>query len=265
MRKKLVIFDVDGTIISKDHIVPESASDAIRRVRESGNYAVYYTGRPYTHVERSVSSIGFDACICTMGAYIKIGDEVLQDVKPEPENAQEVVRLVREYRLDAAFESCKGIQFDKARPLPQFLQGLKKHFSDRGFVTDEDIDREGFTFEKVCVWTNEDSDLDGFEREVGKYLSLAGKKQNMAEFIAKGVSIPESLKRVQRYFGVGYDDSYAIGDSINDIPMLMCAAHSMAMGQAADELKEKVEFVTKDICEDGLAFAMKHYGLISTQ
>lgn len=262
MKKKLVIFDVDGTIITKEHVVPASASEAVKKIRQNGNYAVYYTGRPYTHVEESVSSIGFDACICTMGAYIKIGEEVIQDIKPGPENVREIAELVRRYRLDAAFESCRGIQFDKTRPLPQFLQGLKRHFTDRGFITDEDIDKDGFTFEKLCVWTNEESDLESFEKEIEAYLDRIGKKQNMAEFVAKGVSVPESLKKVQEYFGVSYEDSYAIGDSINDLPMLRCAMHSMAMGQAETELKEEVEFVTKDIAEDGLALAMKHYGLI---
>lgn len=260
--KKLVIFDVDGTIISDAHVVPVSASDAIRGIREHGNVAVYFTGRPCAHVEESVSSIGFDGCICAMGAYLQIGNEIVQNRKPAPEDAHDVVRLVRKYHLDAAFESCEGIQFDRTRPMPPFLQGVKKHFSDRGFLTDEDIDGDEFCFEKLCVWADEERDLGGFEKEVAQYLQIVGKKQNMAEFVAKGVSIQDSVKKMQEHFGISRENSYAVGDSINDLPMLACAAHSIAMGQAPKELKEKVEFVTKDILDDGLAWAMRHYGLM---
>ncbi|MCD8106141.1 MAG: HAD hydrolase family protein [Lachnospiraceae bacterium] len=262
MGKKLVIFDVDGTIISGEHVVPESAKEAIRAIRANGNHVVYYTGRPCTHVEESVREIGFDGCICTMGAYLEIGGEVLQDERPEPGIAHGIVEAVRSCHLDAAFESRIGIQFDQTRPLPKFLQGLKAHFSSRGFETDLDIDAADFSFEKVCVWTNEESDLARFEEIATKDLDIIGKKQNMEELVAKGVSIPDCLKKVQEHFGVSFENSYAIGDSINDLPMLRCTAHSMAMGEASDEMKSQVEFVTKGIMEDGLAYAMKHYGLI---
>lgn len=262
MNKKLVIFDVDGTIISEDRRVPDSAIRAIRKIRENGNYAIYYTGRPYSHVEKNVSDIGFDGCVCTMGAYVRIGDQVLKNQLSDTKTAHEIVRLVRSCYLDAAYESNAGIQFDHTTELPPFLRKLKEHFSGRGFETDQDIDAEDFSFEKVCVWTNVNSDLAAFEKEATNYLDIIGKKQNMEELVAKGVSIPESLKLIQNYFHVTKEDCYAIGDSVNDLPMLRCAACSIAMGQAPEELKKQVDFVTKPIMEDGLAYAMQQYELI---
>jgi Cof subfamily protein (haloacid dehalogenase superfamily) len=261
---RMVIFDVDGTILTRDNQIPESAARAIRSVRRNGKVALFFTGRPYAHIPKAVLEIGFDGCICLMGGYIRIGDEVVQDLRPSPEVAGRAVALVRECGLDAVYEAASGAYFDGARPLSPFLARLKAGFEERGIATAGDIDAAGFTFDKLCVWTNGHSDLEQFEqfeREAASFLGIAGKKRNMAEFAAKGISARESVREAMRRFGVSEQDCYAIGDSISDLPMLRCAGHSIAMGEAPEELKAQVEFVTKGILEDGLAFAMEHYGL----
>jgi Cof subfamily protein (haloacid dehalogenase superfamily) len=259
---RMVIFDVDGTILTRDNQIPESAARAIRSVRRKGRIALFFTGRPYTHIPKAVLEIGFDGCICLMGGYIRIGDEVLQDLRPSPEIAGRAVELVRECGLDAVYEAASGAYFDSARPLSPFLARLKAGFEERGIATAGDIDAAGFTFDKLCAWANGRGDLERFEREAASFLDIAGKKQNMVELAAKGISAQESIRKAMRRFCVSEQDCYAIGDSISDLPMLRCAGHSIAMGEAPEELKAQVGFVTKGILEDGLAFAMEHYGLM---
>lgn len=261
MARKLVVFDVDGTIVS-GNVLPQSAVNAIRQIRANGNLAVFFTGRPYTHVDPRVREIGFDGCICTMGGYICIGERVVRDIRPPAKHARKVVELVREAGLDAAFESMAGIQFDLTRPLPAFLQGLKRHFTELGFDTNRSIDEPDFSFDKLCVWTNENSSFQGFDEQVSAYLDCIGKKENMEEWGAKGISTVESVQMIMEHFGVNKEECYAIGDSTNDLPMLRCAAHTIAMGQAPEALKCQVDFVTRAIEADGLAYAMEHYGLI---
>ena len=84
----------------------------------------------------------------------------------------------------------------------------------------------------------------------------------MEEWVAKGLSTEQSVNLVMEKLGVSKADSYAMGDSTNDLPMLRCTAHTIGMGQSPDALKEQVDFVTKPILEDGLEYALKHYGLI---
>lgn len=261
MNRKLVIFDVDGTII-EGRTLPEEAVRAIGRVRANGHRAVFFTGRPYLHVDPRVRAIGFDGCICTMGAYIRIGDRVLQDRKPNPADAHRVVELVRRAGLDCAFEASDGIAFDLTRPLPPFLAGLKAHFDQIGFDTGRDIDAPGASFDKLCLWSNEHSSFDGVEEALSPYLTRIGKKENMEEWVARGVSVPESVGRVMAHFGASRADTLAIGDSVNDLPMLRCAGYTMAMGQAPQALREQVDFVTAPVLEGGLAAAMAHCGLL---
>ena len=84
----------------------------------------------------------------------------------------------------------------------------------------------------------------------------------MEEWTVKGLSTGKSVQLVMDRLGADRSDSYALGDSTTDLPMLRCAAHTIAMGQGPEELKRQVDFVTKPVLEDGLAFALRHYGLI---
>ena len=262
MNRKLVIFDVDGTLVSRENILPPGVASAINTLQNNGHIAAFFTGRPFSHVLPSVKNIGFDGCICTMGAYVELEGEIAQNLVPDSGMARDLVRLVRSCDLDAAFESEDGIAFDETHPLSEFLAKLKKNFAERGFITDQGVDRENFSFSKLCVWFKETSDVSRFEREASKYLKVIGKKQNMMELVSKQVSIEESVGTLMSHFGVSSEDCYAIGDSINDLPMLRLAKYNAAMGEAPDELKSQVGFTTSGVMEGGLVKFLQHYQLI---
>lgn len=54
MRRNLILFDVDGTIITKDNYIPASAVNAIRAAQQAGNLCFVNTGRPYSHIVPTV-------------------------------------------------------------------------------------------------------------------------------------------------------------------------------------------------------------------
>ncbi|MEG0274914.1 MAG: HAD hydrolase family protein, partial [Longicatena sp.] len=58
-------------------------------------------------------------------------------------------------------------------------------------------------------------------------------------------------------------DIVVFGDGMNDVTMFQSAPISIAMGNGVDTLKELADFVTKRSDEDGIAFALKHFGWIS--
>ena len=47
-----------------------------------------------------------------------------------------------------------------------------------------------------------------------------------------------------------------------DAEMMLACGHGIAMGAASQQLKDLAEFVTLSVDEDGIAYAMKNYGLI---
>ena len=49
---------------------------------------------------------------------------------------------------------------------------------------------------------------------------------------------------------------------MNDASMFKTCTHSIAMGNAAEELKNMAEYITDDIDHDGIVSALKYFGII---
>ena len=72
--RSAVFFDIDGTLaIRRD--VPESAADAVRTLRSSGNPFFIFTGRNASYVRRHFSAYA-DGFICANGRYAFMGRAV---------------------------------------------------------------------------------------------------------------------------------------------------------------------------------------------
>ena len=54
----------------------------------------------------------------------------------------------------------------------------------------------------------------------------------------------------------------AFGDSMNDYEMIEKAGNGIAMGNAVDKLKEVADYVTRPIEEEGVNFALRHFGYL---
>jgi len=59
--------------------------------------------------------------------------------------------------------------------------------------------------------------------------------------------------------GLKKEDVIAVGDSGNDIPLFESAGLKVAMGNSTEDLKDRADFVTKNISEDGLAYVIDKY------
>ena len=88
MNKKLLLFDVDGTLVSYEGIVPQSCVDALKQAKDNGHYVFVVTGR--TRNRAVVGSIEVSGMICGNGAYIECEGKVLKDQKLSLEDVKEI-------------------------------------------------------------------------------------------------------------------------------------------------------------------------------
>jgi hydroxymethylpyrimidine pyrophosphatase-like HAD family hydrolase len=61
-------------------------------------------------------------------------------------------------------------------------------------------------------------------------------------------------------FDIDIENTYAIGDSLNDLPMVEAVAHSACIGKDS-LLAEHAQYVADDFYKDGLASSLKFFGL----
>ena len=126
----------------------------------------------------------------------------------------------------------------------------------------QSVDTPDFRFDKLCAFVREDSDTKPFLTFMEERGSIIYREGSMLEITRRGYSKESGLKQMIALLGVSMEDCYAIGDSTNDLPMLRSVPHSVAMGNAPDEVKAAAEYVTLPLHEDGIKAALQHYQLI---
>ena len=58
------------------------------------------------------------------------------------------------------------------------------------------------------------------------------------------------------------EDTVAFGDGPNDLQMLEYAGTGVCLGDGSEEAKEKADYITNALADDGVLHAMEHLGLI---
>ena len=64
------------------------------------------------------------------------------------------------------------------------------------------------------------------------------------------------------HYGIAPEEAMAFGDGENDLSMLMAVGVGVAMGSASDYVKERADYAAPTVDEDGVAAALKHFGLL---
>ena len=262
MSPRIVFFDIDGTIMDEFGFIPPSAVEAIHAAQARGVKCVVNTGRPYMHIEPAIIDIGFDGYICSCGQLLIMDGEQIFRAEVDGGVCAEIVRRAGENLLDAYYEAEESMRRMLHHEPDRGMKIYLDRMIERGFNVSLDPEEPGYVFDKFCIWVREDSSFEPFAEYAENYYTLINRGGGMYECILRGYSKATGMERVREMLGAEKTDCYAIGDSGNDLPMLSAVSHSIAMGNAPENVKESVEFVTDTLHNDGLARAMEHYGLV---
>lgn len=277
MPRKLLFFDIDGTlIIHPDEVIPESTEAAIRRTREMGNLCFICTGRAPYMLELA-GRLEMDGYIFSNGACAILGDEVIVS-EPIPPGLVSYVRQLAD-RCGAGYSlqsRCGG--WMSPRQKEHFLRmnrGLPpetvKRMENSPFMRlggHPIAEYQGEEVYKIDISFEETSDAELFRKWMDPrlnyigMLSTSGNGRNGGEITLKHVTKGTTANRIVQWFGGEIEDSYGFGDSLNDMDLIRRCGIGIAMGNAVEELKKAADYVTTDIRQDGIANAMKHFHLV---
>ena len=264
MSRKILFFDIDGTLMedSSSHFVPESTVTALRLARQAGHLLYVNTGRPVINVDADVRVLGFDGYICGCGTYIELdGRELFYHTNP-PALCREMVKLIRETDCAPLFERRDAFYFDpQTRELP-FITKIRDTFrmqEKNVWRSTEDAD---FSFDKFVIAYDDKSDLAGFKAGIAGKFQYINRGEGFGEIVPEGFSKKTGMDFVLAHHHMDRAQAYAIGDSLNDLPMFEGAGTSICMGNG-DLLKPYADYVTADLWHDGVYQAMEHFGFFA--
>ncbi len=260
--RKILFFDIDGTLITNDgkRTFPEDAKEALRNARKNGHLMFINTGRVRANVEDFIFNDCFDGIVCGCGTHIIYNDEELFHHTLEQDYCKEIARKCRRYGFAALFEHAEQNGYDGTMRLNDdnpILEYFKK--MNRKMVSD--IEDSDFIFDKFAAWYDENSDIDGFRKDIGKDFMIIDREGNFVEVVPHGFSKATGIKYLLDYFDIPLENAYVFGDSNNDLEMIEYVPNSIAMKVCSDEVRKKASYITEDVMDGGIYKAMKHFGL----
>ena len=277
MESKIILIDVDGTLVDYEGRLPESATEAIRRARKNGHKVYICTGRSEAEVYDYIWDIGLDGMIGGNGSYVKDGDKVIMHQKISAEETRHIVDWLHSRGLEFYLECNSGLygsenfeeaalvtiqEYSNRKGRDGSQMTVRKAFPDMIFGADmyrDDVNKVSFilgTYQDYLDSAAEFPDL-----KPGTW-GGAGEKALFGDLGVKDIDKGKAIDILLQHIGASLDATIAFGDAKVDIPMLEKCAIGVAVESGGDEIKAMADYVTDAVDEDGIYNAFKYLGLI---
>jgi Cof subfamily protein (haloacid dehalogenase superfamily) len=230
---RLVVTDMDGTLLGPHGEVPEDLWPLLDLMNERGIVFSPASGRQYATLRRTFHQVSDGMVfIAENGAYVVRDGQELSSHPIDGAHARTVVQHLRHVAgegLDLGVVLCGRDRAYVERTDRDFLDHVDPYYASLEEVPDllavEDV------AVKVAVWTSADPEsstapaLARFTEDVQVVVSGPRWVDVMPLGVDKGVAVAE----LQRALGVAPSQTVVFGDMPNDLAMIDAAHHSFAM------------------------------------
>ena len=286
---KLIALDMDGTVLTTDKRVTEGVLKAITDAKNAGHVVMICSGRAHDDLlpylkEKKFPNLPISG---SNGSATCIDGKMIHQVCMDKDIATQVFNWLDVNQYPFKIYTSKGV-FGKSN----YLEILKNEilvaspkFGDHQMTVENAVALEqNYPAIPIELFDKLISDE---ELEIFKFFVLtlrSEKKQSFKQFLTSisGLMVTSSypsnievmakdghkgtgMMQVANYYNIPAEDTVAIGDNFNDVPMLKVAGFSIAMGNAEAEVKELCDVVTLTNDEDGVAHAIRTYILKTRQ
>ncbi len=254
MEKRYFFFDIDGTLIPETggQEIPANVRQALDEAQRRGHFCAIATGRGHCEAEKIRQSLGFANMVCDGGNGIVLNHKLIS-LEPLP------YELCRQ--LVAECEACG------------YSWGISPE--DECYCVTSDSDFPGFTH--MDLYIKEEMKIDDYKQAMKLFiLCPPGQEDRMPALqklawcryldhpciFVEPADKAKGIRYIMDYFHASYEDVVVFGDGKNDFSMFVDDWFCIAMGNAIPELKEKADYITLPSSQEGVAYALKHFGWI---
>ena len=264
----VAFFDVDGTLVYRDpetgpgSVPSERVREAVRAFAAAGGIPIIASGRAMPGLVQLFDLLPFRGCVSLDGAYVSLDGEVVADRCFDRAMLERMVSEMLACGMSAFFEGTDGCV--ELSPTGEGIYGWGEVARDLESMARAN---PSLRFGKVDFI---DAAMPAFrkseflQRELGYYNVGDGCHELVMPGVDKGSGLRLLTEKIEARLPDGYRGvrTYAFGDSENDLAMLEAADVSVAMGQAAQHVREAADYVTDTCAADGVATALEVLGLI---
>lgn len=259
MDKKILFFDIDGTLMDeKTKEFPVSALNAIKKVKDKGHMVFINTGRVSCILGDIVDITNADGALCGCGTQLIVKDKTIMEYRIPKERIKKLKEDILKYDIEVVFEAQEAHYYPK-KPYkhPEILNRIYEFIKPLSKVYEDSFDKD-FNFDKFLIISKNSSveNIEGFIETLSDF-NVIGRGNGFYECVPKPYTKGTAIEYILNYFNVSEDNAYVFGDSMNDLEMFTSGVkHKILMGKHDKELEQFATFITKDVLDDGIAYAI---------
>jgi len=266
---RMIAIDLDGTLLSHEGKVTDRTKDAIHKCLAAGMLICFATGRNWTESRTVLDTVQHHATAVFAGGAMVIDtskEVTLHRTGVDPALAREVCAMLEEagqavlalqdtasagvdylitdeVPLNEAQTHWLSMTAAKVHPVPHLSRHDHEHTIRLGIVAAPD---EVAKVDRVLQ--------ERFGQRIFAHrLFVPSAGVEVLEIFDPAVNKWEGILHVAAHHNIDPQQIIAVGDDLNDLPMLKQAGLGVAMGNARDEVKQAAKKVIGSNREDGLA------------
>ncbi|WP_392562729.1 sugar-phosphatase [Orbus sturtevantii] len=267
MSVKLIAIDLDGTLLNSHHQVSDRIKTTIAEAKSRGIQVVLASGRPYAGIKQYLAELELNRreyfCISNNGSVVHQADtgEHLTEFLLDFKSYQELELLSRQIDISMHALANNAIFTANKKIGPYTVH--ESYLTQTPLIyCPVDEMNPNLSFTKIML-SGLPEQLSRAESKIPadfyqKY-TLVKSTPFFLECLNLGANKGIAMQVIADKLNINYDEMMCIGDQNNDLPMFDYAKHKIAMGNAADAIKDKATFVTKSNDEDGVAVAIEKF------
>jgi len=271
MKYKLLVIDVDGTILNRANKISVEDVVTIKRASEAGVKVALCTGRVPQGCRLVLKELGLDGYHIFFDGAMVSNPETLDEIYAVPISPE----LVRETTVYARENQ---LHYDVYSSSRFFSQGddwateiRKSFFHLEPVLANFDILSRTERIIKGTVVTRtaeERARAIHFQKNFKGRLDFswtttpAFPEVHFINVINPAVNKGKALEKLSLFYQIPLTQVMAIGDGFNDVSLLKVAGFSVAMGDCPDELRAVAHTTTHDVEHSGVAEAINKYLLV---
>lgn len=258
---RYVVVDVDGTVLGDAREATGAVEDAVRACQAVGLRVGLATGRMPAACAPLLRQLGLDGPhVLHNGAQVRDRGTELRTWPMAPEEAQRLRDLCARRDLYAEFYIGDGYYVSDERP------GGRRHWDllgcgPAGLLADVDLAEAQVVKATILLFDGEDAaplvetlrDA-GLNAGVGHAPSVPDVQ--FVNVTDRSADKGAALLVAAAHAGCAPAEVVAVGDGLNDLPMMAVAGTAVAMGQASPAVRRGAHLVVPEVDADGLAHAL---------
>lgn len=256
---KVIFLDVDGTLYSHaTRTIPASAREALAQARAAGIKTVIATGRHKVDLKKlPTANMDFDGYLALNGQMVL--DNTMHLIAGTPIKADEAKILAMAFKA----EKIPFLILTEDDKYMNYIDTLAQGAVDDGsciLPEPREFEDSGQAIFQLCAFV--DDEKRELLTNILEECDVTSWHASGIDIVPKGGGKDVGIAKFLEAEGIPRSQTMAFGDGENDISMLEFVEIGVAMGNATEATKRAADYVTTDIDEDGIANALRHFGIV---